>query len=199
MGGNKWRLRVWFGKDGATGKRLSASTTFYGTKEHAELYLAEVIDRVRKGNNQPFKREMMFGETVPTVRLQTSLTGAVSELVVCIDLLRRGYDVYRSVAATGACDVIALKRGCSAPCRVEVKTATKGRYGDLKFNVPEWQKDCHDVVALTVLRDGSIEYQPDIEKWFEGRENSENRARGNCGAHSDPNDEGQGTRFQYFT
>lgn len=49
--------------------------------------------------------------------------GAIAELVVCADLIRRGFEVFRSVSQDCSCDLIVLKDGQAQ--RVEVKTAVQ--------------------------------------------------------------------------
>ena len=40
---------------------------------------------------------------------RNSKHGAACELIVCADLIRKGYEVFRNVCGTGAADVIAVK------------------------------------------------------------------------------------------
>lgn len=53
-------------------------------------------------------------------KLSTGTTGAISELAVATDLLRRGFEVFRSLSPTASCD-LAILRG-DRFLRVEVKT-----------------------------------------------------------------------------
>lgn len=48
-------------------------------------------------------------------------SGAFAELVICADLLKRGYEVFRSVSAHASCDLLAQKEG--RIYRIEVRTA----------------------------------------------------------------------------
>ncbi len=52
-----------------------------------------------------------------------NLKGAEREMLVSVDLLRRGFEVFRPVCAT-SCDVLALKYGITL--RIEVKGPPKG-------------------------------------------------------------------------
>jgi hypothetical protein len=52
--------------------------------------------------------------------LASGTAGALGELVVCTDLLRKGYSVYRSVSPHASCDLI-ITKGLDT-VRVEVKT-----------------------------------------------------------------------------
>jgi hypothetical protein len=86
--------------------------------------------------------------------------GAASELIVCVDLLGRGLDVFRSVSQNAKCDVIALDRATGSISRIEVKTARASLEGKPQFPKPNGH--CvHDHVAA-VLPDGSIVYDPPL-------------------------------------
>lgn len=86
--------------------------------------------------------------------------GALSELRAAVDLLARGYHVYRSMSSSAPWDiVVAIPSGRLV--RVEVKTAVlmadgSARGGSLKRNV-------YDVLCF-VTRDGIV-YEPPIEEW----------------------------------
>jgi hypothetical protein len=82
--------------------------------------------------------------------MSTGNTGAISELVVCTDLLQKGYDVFRALSPSSACDLVALKNG---QCyRVEVKTRPH-----LNLTVTRRQKGLQDVMAV-VSHKGEIAY-----------------------------------------
>lgn len=167
VGPNTYRVRVSIGRCPKTGKRLTASQTLYGTEEEARAELIEALERVRKGDQQPFGTRIE-GSRVPVdliAKLKMGATGAVSEMMVCIDLLRRGFDVYQSVAACGSCDLIALKYGSARACRIEVKTAQRRKRGTLCYGQRKYQDRNHDVLALVVLKEGKITYTPSIEQW----------------------------------
>lgn len=87
-------------------------------------------------------------------------SGSAAELRVCIDLLHRGFDVFRSVSACAKCDLIMMSR--TAPYRpvcVQVKAARSTKNGSLSFVKP-FPPDAHDVLAL-VLPDRII-YRPQL-------------------------------------
>lgn len=91
----------------------------------------------------------------PTV--STGVRGAINELIVCADLMNRGYSVFRSVSQSCFCDVIAVKD--SKYTRVEVTTATVTKKGAAVFAPHD--PDAYDLLAL-VFVDGEIEYRPKI-------------------------------------
>lgn len=63
--------------------------------------------------------------------LTTGTTGAISELVVSAELMRRGYAVFRSLSPSCFCDLIAHKDG--RQYRVEVRTGYRAQTGKLGF------------------------------------------------------------------
>lgn len=90
--------------------------------------------------------------------LPTGTTGTISELRVCVDLLARGYEVFRAVSANCSCDLAVLKDG--ALLRIEVRTAYENKAtGSVMHNRPKVFRA--DVYA-GVLRD-RILYDPSLE------------------------------------
>ncbi len=84
----------------------------------------------------------------------------MSELVVAIDLLSKGYDVFRALSQSCSCDLIAVD-GVSL-MRIEVRTGSITTKGELKsaLNANEFHRS--DVLA-TVNREGTrIIYHPDV-------------------------------------
>lgn len=69
------------------------------------------------------EREAQFKKWTQPFRW-SGRTGAASELVVCVDLIRQGWDVFRAVSPQSVCDLVALKGPLSI--RVEVRTAHAG-------------------------------------------------------------------------
>lgn len=74
--------------------------------------------------------------------------GAAVELMVCADLLSKGFDVYRSVSPNSACDVIAV--ASERVLRIEVKSSPT-------YTV----RDGADITAW--LQDGVVRYHGHIE------------------------------------
>lgn len=95
--------------------------------------------------------------------LTTGTSGAVAELAVSIDCLRRGFDVFRSVSPSASCDLIIVKNG---KCfRVEVRTGTRGVK---KPNSVGWSKNKRDtgrsdLYAVYIPFDRSVVYTLDID------------------------------------
>ncbi len=79
--------------------------------------------------------------------------------------ISKGYDVYRSVAPVGDCDIIILKQ--RRLCRIEVKTARRTPSGRARYNQDTCRPESYDILALVFLQESLIQYQPSIEAWFE--------------------------------
>ena len=100
-------------------------------------------------------------ERNPRQPLPTNTVGAIAELIVAVDLLRRGYSVFRALSPSCNCDLAVLKN--HSLCRVEVKSAYLTVRGELSY--PKCDASKFDVIAL--VRNSQIVYRPDIEEWFE--------------------------------
>lgn len=87
----------------------------------------------------------------------TGTIGAIGELMVSADLLRRGYNVFRSLSPNASCDLAIISGG--AATRVEVTKAYRTRSGGLQFNPHERER--YDVLALWCV-DGSVTYIPSL-------------------------------------
>lgn len=90
--------------------------------------------------------------------------GAAGELLVSADLLRQGFDVFRSVASNAGCDLIAIMD--KRLCRIEVKCAVIDKHGRVRFKRLGFDAAKHDVLALVFLKDCRIEYRPTLASWI---------------------------------
>ena len=72
--------------------------------------------------------------------------GAVGELLVAADLMRRGHEVFRPVAADSPTDLLCLRRGSTRVIRIQVRASTSL----LVHSLPK-RRDA-DIVALVDLR-----------------------------------------------
>jgi hypothetical protein len=82
--------------------------------------------------------------------------GAMHELLVCADLLKRGYAVFRSVSPNAYCDMLMAKDG--AILRVEVTTGCRTISGSLSFPP---KKNRFDLLAI-VEKNWRITYLPEF-------------------------------------
>jgi len=96
------------------------------------------------------------------LRLTNGTVGALHEIVVCADLLRRGYHVFRAISPSCPCDLIATRNGDSL--RVEVTTGSYGR--DDAVSYPRHKVERFDLIAVVTTRDTMIRYmRPDGTPW----------------------------------
>lgn len=94
--------------------------------------------------------------------LSTGTIGAISELVVAADLMRRGFEVYRALSPASSCDLLAQPRGGSQ-LRIEVRTG----YLSPATGRPIFPRNKRESEHLLdhyaiVLRDGVIVYDPPL-------------------------------------
>lgn len=89
--------------------------------------------------------------------LSTGTVGAIQEHRVIVDLLGKGYEVFRAASPSCSCDLLFLKDG--KPTRVEVKTAYAAKNGNMYYGNATGVKA--DVLAL-VLLGGKIHYIPSL-------------------------------------
>ncbi len=91
--------------------------------------------------------------------LASATVGAIAEMAVAIDLLRRGCPVFRALSPSCPCDLIAIVNGQAV--RVEVRSGS--RIGDgTKFSYAQKAGDAgkSDMLAIYVHREQCIVYQP---------------------------------------
>jgi hypothetical protein len=86
-------------------------------REHSRLWM--------RANPQPCPRKPYEGELSPGSK------GSLAELVVCADLLDKGFAVFRSVSPNCFCDLIAIKG--SEERRIEVRTGAYTPNGLVTF------------------------------------------------------------------
>jgi hypothetical protein len=91
----------------------------------------------------------------PTINgLPSGTVGAMAELLVCTDLLKHGYYVFRAVSPSCYCDLFAKKDEKSF--EIEVRTASQ-RHGKIEF-APKYQKGVN-CLALFVKETCEILYR----------------------------------------
>lgn len=102
--------------------------------------------------------ERRYRKLNPRSTLPSSTVGAIGELLVCTDLLRRGYEVFRSVSPNCSCDLAVLKNGTLL--RIEVRTGHRAANGKIYWPIKKSDQEKSDHFA--VVTDGEIEYHPDL-------------------------------------
>ena len=101
--------------------------------------------RVHYRGNRPYAR-----------KISTGTVGAISELVVSIDLMIKGYEVFRALSPACSCDLAILNGG--KLMTIEVRTT--GRYTNGQFNQTPIMSHKADIGALVVGNE--ILYVPEL-------------------------------------
>lgn len=104
------------------------------------------------------KREInrYHGENLPT-----GTVGAMSELVVCADMMRDGWNVFRALSPNCPCDLIAMKPGRLV--RIEVRTGRMTEGGRASYPWSSNDIGKSDVLAVVLHAEDRIEYMPPLE------------------------------------
>ena len=92
------------------------------------------------------------------LNLPNQTVGAISELLASVDLMKKGYEVYRALSPSSSCDIFALKNKISK--KFEVRT---GYYlPNKKIRYPKENIRAENISVVT-LSDGKIHYFPDLD------------------------------------
>lgn len=106
-----------------------------------------------------------LGSEVTKKTIPTGTSGAIKEYLVIIDLLSKGFEVFRASSPSCSCDLVASKDAITL--RVEVKTAKHSNLNRQHFKFDNViQSTRHDVIA-GVLSSGKIVYVPALD-WIYG-------------------------------
>jgi hypothetical protein len=73
--------------------------------------------------------------------------GAINELTVTVDLMKKGFEVFQAASPNSSCDLIALKNGY--PVRIEVKGRTLAKHRS-KLST-SWKSKHYDARRFEVL------------------------------------------------
>lgn len=90
---------------------------------------------------------MQYRALNPKPLLSTGTTGAVSELVASVDLLRKGYEVFRALSPSCSCDLAILKD--HQLLRIEVRTGKRSATGKITYPPDRANADHFAVVVGT--------------------------------------------------
>jgi hypothetical protein len=98
------------------------------------------------------------------VKLSSATRGRVAELVVQLDLLERGWEVFGAVSPACKCDLMISRPGDSAMFRVEVKTAKPYRKSDgtLSWYTSPLRDNVFDILAVVRMPGHEITYTPPL-------------------------------------
>jgi hypothetical protein len=92
----------------------------------------------------------------PRPVLSSGTTGAIHEYLVTVDLLKKGYHVFRATSPSCECDLAILKDKVLS--RVEVTTGNRTTTGKLYY--PRHPSHLYDILAIVVNSEGII-YVPE--------------------------------------
>jgi len=111
-----------------------------------------------KGCQRKYLNKQLGFEKYDDENLNNNVRGAMNEMIVCADLIRKGFEVFKALT-NNSCDMAILMK--KVLYRVEVTTGNiyckNGR-----VHMPMKDKNKHDILAV-VLKNGSIVYTPTIE------------------------------------
>jgi hypothetical protein len=87
--------------------------------------------------------------------------GAIAELAVAVDLMRRGFSVYRALSPASDCDLAVVKD--QQLLRVEVKAGTRQGENSYRANVRPEQEGKFDVLAIYLPAENLVVYKPSLD------------------------------------
>ena len=93
----------------------------------------------------------------------TATTGAISELRVAVDLLAKGYDVFRALSPSCPCDLAILKDG--KLLRIQVRTGAISPSGKL-YGVTDKRDDRNSIDVYANALPHKIIYEPLLESFI---------------------------------
>ncbi len=133
------------------GKLFSTVGAYNGNRKYCSLGCRKLRDQAAWEKRNP--------STLKTSAAPGTV-GTIGELVVSVDLLRRGLEVFRALSPHCSCDLAVIFKG--ALVRIEVRTGWVNTDGGLMSGANAKDPGRSDVLAR-VSRDGSrIEYTPDL-------------------------------------
>ena len=135
-----FRVCIVCGKDIPESRRIRHAKTC-----SAECYHNRQLEKYHKRNPRTF--------------LCSATTGAVGEYRVVVDLLLKGFEVFKAVSPACSCDLAILKEG--KLLRIEVKT---GKYTSYEGDSVYFDKARVKADILAIVLHDKIIYQPSIEK-----------------------------------
>ncbi len=100
-------------------------------------------------------------ESNPYVGRTTGDTGAISELRVCVDLMVKGYEVFRAISPASSCDLLVLHDGTKI-LRMEVRTAPKNKMDGKLIKNKNDKDHQHHVDHFVWVSCSGIEYDPPL-------------------------------------
>ena len=100
---------------------------------------------------------MKYRELNPPSEIPSASVGALNELLVSCDLIRRKWSVFRALSPSCPCDLVVLRNG--GLLRIEVTTGSI--CVNKKVSYPDHDLKKRNILA-TILHDGRIIYTPEL-------------------------------------
>jgi hypothetical protein len=92
-------------------------------------------------------------------KISPGTKGTITEFLVCVDLMKRGYNVFRAISPNSPFDIIAVNH--QATHRIEITSGNM--IGEkLIYNKHNKWKDHFDIIAVVILSGNKIIYIPEI-------------------------------------
>jgi len=123
---------------------IQCHTAFDSTQPHTKV-CSEKCRQKRRG--KIFGKYSEFSLPTPTV-------GSIGEMLIAVDLFKKGYAVFRALSAACFCDLIAIKNNKSI--RIECRTGYRNMNG--KINFPTNVHGEIDIFAVQIISEGIIAY-----------------------------------------
>ncbi len=101
--------------------------------------------------------------TITNEYFTRGMIGSISEMIVAINLLEKGFEVFTSFDHTSSCDLIALKN--KKLYRIQVKTGHFNKSGVTWAKGKNHKKENYDILAV-VIRENNNEVIYDLEVNF---------------------------------
>jgi hypothetical protein len=86
------------------------------------------------------------------------VVGSISELLAAVDLMARGWKVYRPLAISRGHDLIGEKNGILKT--FEVRSANRNKEGGIRFTIKEACTSDHYALVIT---GEPVQYRPELE------------------------------------
>jgi len=102
-----------------------------------------------------------YHEANPFKGTSSATTGAISELRVAVDLMIKGYNVFRSLSPSCPCDLAVLREGVLL--KIEVRTAHRSTTGKL-YNLKSSRDDVNNIDHYAWVTGDEIIYEPNLPR-----------------------------------
>lgn len=130
--------------------------------------MIKICEQCSKEFESPFKRAKVCSSECRKTRfnnktgrladksISTGTVGAMSEMVVAVDLMKRGYSVFRALSQSCLCDLVAYKDGKSL--LIEVRTGYEQDNGKMFFPTNVRDKGRQDIFGVYERAKDKVEY-----------------------------------------